>query len=92
MTNSEPGATVVAFISQKGGVGKSTLSRGLAREAAKSGLAVKICDLDTQQDTSVEWHRRRLDDVGRHARAGLGRPGAPLSKRAGHTRRHAAFR
>ena len=62
MTNSEPGATVVAFISQKGGVGKSTLSRGLAREAAKSGLAVKICDLDTQQDTSVEWHRRRLDE------------------------------
>jgi chromosome partitioning protein len=43
-------------------VGKSTLSRGLAREAAKSGLAVKIADLDTQQGTSVEWHRRRLDE------------------------------
>ena len=34
MTDSESGATVVAFVSQKGGVGKSTLSRGLAREAA----------------------------------------------------------
>ena len=56
------GATVIAFVSQKGGVGKSTLSRGLAREAAKSGLAVKIADLDTQQGTSVEWHRRRLDE------------------------------
>jgi chromosome partitioning protein len=54
------GATVVAFVSQKGGVGKSTLSRGLAREAAKSGLAVKICDLDVQQGSCVDWHRRRL--------------------------------
>lgn len=53
---------MIAFVSQKGGVGKSTLSRGLAREAAKSGLAVKIADLDTQQGTSVEWHRRRLDE------------------------------
>ena len=62
MTDSESGATVVAFVSEKGGVGKSTLSRGLAREAAKSGLAVKICDLDTQQDASVEWRHRRLDE------------------------------
>ncbi|WP_036263113.1 ParA family protein [Methylocapsa aurea] len=62
MADSESGATVIAFVSQKGGVGKSTLSRGLAREAAKSGLAVKIADLDTQQGTSVDWHRRRLDE------------------------------
>jgi chromosome partitioning protein len=55
-------ATVIAFVSQKGGVGKSTLARGLAREAAKNGLAVKIADLDTQQGTSVEWHRRRLNE------------------------------
>jgi chromosome partitioning protein len=62
MNDLETGATVIAFVSQKGGVGKSTLSRGLAREAAKGGLAVKIADLDTQQGTSVEWHRRRLDE------------------------------
>ena len=62
MTESEAGATVIAFVSQKGGVGKSTLARGLAREAAKNGLSVKIADLDTQQGTSVEWHRRRLDE------------------------------
>jgi chromosome partitioning protein len=55
-------ATVIAFVSQKGGVGKSTLARGLAREAAKSGLAVKIADLDTQQGTCVEWRRRRLNE------------------------------
>lgn len=34
--------TIIAFVSQKGGVGKSTLSRGLAREAARNGLSVKI--------------------------------------------------
>jgi chromosome partitioning protein len=53
---------VVAFVSQKGGVGKSTFSRGLAREAAKAGLRVKIADLDIQQGTSVAWQRRRLAD------------------------------
>jgi chromosome partitioning protein len=53
--------TIIAFVSQKGGVGKSTLSRGLAREAAHNGLKVKIADLDTQQGTSVDWHRIRLD-------------------------------
>ena len=53
--------TVVAFISQKGGVGKSTLARALAREVAAGGLGVKIADLDTQQGTSVDWHRQRLD-------------------------------
>ena len=53
--------TVVAFISQKGGVGKSTLARALAREAAAGGLGVKIADLDTQQGTSVDWHRQRLE-------------------------------
>ena len=41
-------------------MGKSTLSRGLAREAAKAGLSVKICDLDVQQGSCVDWHRRRL--------------------------------
>jgi chromosome partitioning protein len=53
-------ATVIAFVSQKGGVGKSTFSRGLAREAARAGLSVKICDLDVQQGSCVDWHRRRL--------------------------------
>jgi chromosome partitioning protein len=51
---------VVAFVSQKGGVGKSTLARALAREGAKGGLRVKLADLDTQQGTAVDWHRVRL--------------------------------
>lgn len=53
---------IVAFISQKGGVGKSTLSRALACEAQKNGLSVKLADLDTQQGTSSEWHRQRLNN------------------------------
>lgn len=56
---------IVAFISQKGGVGKSTLARGLAREAAHSGLTVKLADLDTQQSTSTDWHRLRLAQGGK---------------------------
>jgi chromosome partitioning protein len=52
--------TIIAFVSQKGGVGKSTLARAVAREAAHGGLKVKIADLDTQQGTSVDWHRTRL--------------------------------
>lgn len=51
----------MAFVSQKGGVGKSTIARALGREAALSGLDVKICDLDTQQGTSADWYRVRLN-------------------------------
>jgi chromosome partitioning protein len=51
---------VVAFVSQKGGVGKSTLARALARESAAGGLKVKVADLDIQQGTLVNWQRRRL--------------------------------
>ena len=54
-------ATIIGLISQKGGVGKSTLARALAREAAAGGLRVKLADLDTQQGTSSNWHRRRLE-------------------------------
>ena len=54
-------ATIIAFVSQKGGVGKSTLARAVAREAANNGLKVKIADLDTQQGTCVDWNRTRLN-------------------------------
>jgi chromosome partitioning protein len=53
--------TIIAFISQKGGVGKSTLSQALAREAVVGGLKTKIADLDTQQGTTVDWLRDRLN-------------------------------
>jgi chromosome partitioning protein len=51
---------VIAFVSQKGGVGKSTLARALAREAATSRLKVKVADLDPDQATIVDWHKIRL--------------------------------
>lgn len=50
---------VVAFISQKGGVGKSTLSRGLGAVVAHAGLKVRIADLDPQQHTVVQWEKTR---------------------------------
>ena len=53
--------TIIAFVSQKGGVGKSTLARAVAREAANNGLKVKIADLDTQQGTCIDWNRTRLN-------------------------------
>jgi chromosome partitioning protein len=51
---------IIGFVSQKGGVGKSSLARTLAREASNNKLHVKIADLDIQQATSTNWVRRRL--------------------------------
>lgn len=51
---------VIAVVSQKGGVGKSTCARLIAREYAQAGWNVKIADLDISQGTSFDWHVRRL--------------------------------
>jgi chromosome partitioning protein len=50
---------IIGMISQKGGVGKSTLARLIAREYASSGWKVKIADLDVSQGTSTDWKQRR---------------------------------
>ncbi len=50
---------VVGFVSQKGGVGKSTLARALAVSAVKAGWKVRIADLDELQHTCIDWHFRR---------------------------------
>jgi len=50
----------VAFCSQKGGVSKSSLARALAVEAARSGLAVKVADLDVGQGSTVDWQKDRI--------------------------------
>lgn len=49
----------VAFVSQKGGVGKSTLARALGAVAAHAGLKVRIADLDPDQSTVVAWQKSR---------------------------------
>lgn len=50
---------VVALLSQKGGVGKSTLARSLAVVAVRAGLKVKVVDLDPQQRTLMRWQKAR---------------------------------
>lgn len=53
-------AIFLGVVSQKGGVGKSTLARLIAREYANAGWNVKIADLDVAQGTSYNWQARRL--------------------------------
>jgi chromosome partitioning protein len=53
-------AKKIGVISQKGGVGKSTLARMLAVEFAANQWEVKIADMDTSQSTSFAWNSRRL--------------------------------
>ena len=50
---------VIAFVSQKGGVGKTTLARALAVAAARAGSKVKLADLDPLQRTLVLWDKTR---------------------------------
>lgn len=52
---------VIGVVSQKGGVGKSTLCQLIAREAAICGRHAKILDCDTKQITSTDWVRVRLE-------------------------------
>jgi chromosome partitioning protein len=52
---------VVGVVSQKGGVGKSTLCQLIAREAAITGKSAKILDFDVKQMTSTDWVRARLE-------------------------------
>lgn len=52
---------IIGMVSQKGGVGKSTLARMMAREFVAGGLATKIADLDTQQQTCTHWAGRRAE-------------------------------
>jgi chromosome partitioning protein len=47
-------STIIAFISQKGGVGKSTLARAVAVKTQKQKFKVLLADCDPQQATSYE--------------------------------------
>ena len=66
---------VIAFVSQKGGVGKTTLARALAAVCSHAGLDVMLADLDPRQQTLVHWQQARTaaadvvaDEVG-HAQS-----------------------
>ena len=49
----------IGFVSQKGGVGKSTLARAVATVAAAGGVKVLLADLDPQQATVLRWEKTR---------------------------------
>ena len=49
----------VAFISQKGGCGKSTMAQMIAREFAAAEWDVKIADFDMRQGTTTYWKQLR---------------------------------
>lgn len=54
---------IISFISQKGGVSRSTLARATAVELARSGKKNHLADLDSRQQTSAKWSERR-DNAG----------------------------
>lgn len=49
----------IGVAAQKGGVGKSGVSRAIAATYAAAGWAVKACDLDIDQSTTYNWSLRR---------------------------------
>ena len=53
---------IIACLSQKGGVGKSTFSRLIAAAYAHSGWTVKIADFNTKQKTSTDWAAMRQEN------------------------------
>lgn len=50
----------LGVVSQKGGVGKSTIARAVASAYASAEWNVKVADLDINQSTSFAWLQRRL--------------------------------
>ena len=52
--------TTAAFVSQKGGVGKSTLARLLRSGAIHRGRKTLLADFDLDQLTCVEWGASRM--------------------------------
>lgn len=51
---------VIACLSQKGGVGKSTMARLIAQTYASADWRVKIADFNVRQLTSVDWVAARM--------------------------------
>ena len=54
-------AILIGCVSQKGGVGKSTIARLIGREFAAADYQVLIADTDNKQTTSTDWVAARND-------------------------------
>lgn len=52
---------IISFLSQKGGVSKSTTARTTAVEFTRGGWSVHIAELDQKQQTVMKWIKRRED-------------------------------
>jgi chromosome partitioning protein len=52
---------IISCLSQKGGVGKSTIARAVAVAFAKGGWTVQIADMDNRQSTCFKWAKRRRE-------------------------------
>ena len=63
MTKENKPPITVSFVSQKGGVGKSTLARLFAVGAAHRGHRTLLADFDLEQLTCVEWNALRLKNA-----------------------------
>ncbi|WP_340700532.1 ParA family protein [Vibrio harveyi] len=50
---------IISFLSQKGGVTKSTLARAVAVAFAQNDWSVHLADMDWQQQTCGKWTARR---------------------------------
>lgn len=55
---------IVSVVSQKGGVGKSSISRTLAVEFTRAGWNVLLADIDASQITSNRWAEKRRNVAG----------------------------
>ena len=53
---------IVGVLNQKGGVGKTTLSIGIAAELARQGTRVLLIDADPQ-GSSLDWAAAREGDA-----------------------------
>jgi chromosome partitioning protein len=86
--------TTIAFVSQKGGVGKSALARLLAVGAINRGRKALLADFDLDQLTCVEWGALRMrsniePEVDARAFKSLKKAAQGGRGRRYHRRRHA---